>query len=53
MYFRLTDEEKKKTLSYAATFRPHQKNFGWQMKLTGEPSSGRNFSKTLTSQFQF
>ena len=35
------------------TFRPHQKNFGWQMELNGELNCGRNFSKTLTSKYQF
>ena len=42
-------EEEEKTLGYVATFCHHQKNFGWQMKLTGKLSSGRNFSETLTS----
>ena len=54
MYAFLTDRRReKKTLGYVPNFFPHQKNFEWQMKLTGKLSSSRNFSKTLTSQYQF
>ena len=49
MYAFLTDRRREKTLGYVATFCRHQKNFGWQMNLTGKFSSGRNFSETLTS----
>ena len=44
MYAFLTDLRREKTLGYILTFYPHQNNFGWEVKLAGKLSSGRNFT---------